>query len=86
MANALTQFTITDVIPGYCRVTFSNPPINLEDPFSLAGKAGRARVPAQCAQLAGSQIAQASVSPAPAATFQILVRQEPHDQGDPDTQ
>jgi hypothetical protein len=29
MANVLTQFTITEVIPGYWRVTFSNPPINL---------------------------------------------------------
>jgi enoyl-CoA hydratase/carnithine racemase len=35
MANALTQFTITEVIPGYWRVTFSNPPINLEDPDTI---------------------------------------------------
>src|ERR1700733_10755216 len=35
MANALTQFTVTDVTPGYWRVTFSNPPINLEDPDTI---------------------------------------------------
>src|SRR3984957_12251373 len=35
MANALTQFTITEVIPGYWQVTFSNPPINLEDPDTI---------------------------------------------------
>ena len=35
MANALTQFTITEVIPGYWRVTFSNPPLNLEDPDTI---------------------------------------------------
>ena len=35
MANALTQFTVTDVAPGYWRVTFSNPPINLEDPDTI---------------------------------------------------
>ena len=35
MANALTQFTITEVIPGYWRVTFSNPPINLQDPDTI---------------------------------------------------
>ena len=35
MANALTQFTVTDVAPGYWRVTFSNPPVNLEDPDTI---------------------------------------------------
>ena len=35
MANALTQFTISEAIPGYWRVTFSNPPINLEDPDTI---------------------------------------------------
>jgi enoyl-CoA hydratase/carnithine racemase len=32
MASALTQFTVTNAAPGYWRVTFWNPPINLEDP------------------------------------------------------
>jgi enoyl-CoA hydratase/carnithine racemase len=31
----LTQFTMAEVIPGYWRVTFSNPPINLEDPETI---------------------------------------------------
>jgi enoyl-CoA hydratase/carnithine racemase len=35
MANVLSQFTVTEVIPGYWRVTFSNPPINLEDPDTI---------------------------------------------------
>ena len=35
MTNALTQFTLSDVAPGYWRVTFSNPPINLEDPDTI---------------------------------------------------
>ena len=35
MASALTQFTVTDVSPGYWRVTFSNPPVNLEDPDTI---------------------------------------------------
>lgn len=35
MPNALTQFTVTDVAPGYWRVTFNNPPINLEDPDTI---------------------------------------------------
>ena len=35
MANVLSQFTTTEVIPGYWRVTFSNPPINLEDPDTI---------------------------------------------------
>ena len=35
MTNVLTQFTITDVAQGYWRVTFSNPPINLEDPDTI---------------------------------------------------
>ncbi len=33
--SALTQFSITEVTPGYWRVIFSNPPINLEDPDTL---------------------------------------------------
>jgi enoyl-CoA hydratase/carnithine racemase len=35
MATALTQFSITEVTPGYWRVTFSNPPINLQDPDTI---------------------------------------------------
>ena len=35
MATALTQFSITEVAPGYWRVTFSNPPINLQDPDTI---------------------------------------------------
>ena len=35
MASALTQFSVTVVAPGYWRVTFSNPPINLEDPDTI---------------------------------------------------
>jgi enoyl-CoA hydratase/carnithine racemase len=35
MVKELTQLTITDVLTGYWRVTFSNPPINLEDPDSI---------------------------------------------------
>jgi len=30
-----TQFTTTEVISGYWRVTFSNPPFNLEDPDTI---------------------------------------------------
>jgi enoyl-CoA hydratase/carnithine racemase len=39
-----TQFTITEVLPAYWRVTFSNPPVNLEDPDTireLQGLVGR---------------------------------------------
>src|ERR1700735_5602375 len=35
MPDVLTQFTITDVAPGYWRVTFRNPPVNLEDPDTI---------------------------------------------------
>ena len=35
MTSALTQFTVTDVAPGYWRVTFRNPPVNLEDPDTI---------------------------------------------------
>src|ERR1700733_3148684 len=44
MPDVLTQFTITDVAPGFWRVTFSNPPVNLEDPdtiFELQELVGR---------------------------------------------
>ena len=35
MANALTQFTVTEVAPGYWQISFSNPPVNLEDPDTI---------------------------------------------------
>jgi hypothetical protein len=35
MSAPLTQFTITEAAPGYWRVTFNNPPINLCDPETL---------------------------------------------------
>ena len=35
MTTELGQFAITDVSPGYWRVTFSNPPINLQDPDTI---------------------------------------------------
>ena len=35
MPTALNQLTITDVAPGYWRVTFRNPPINLQDPDTI---------------------------------------------------
>ena len=35
MTSALTQFTVTDVAPGYWQVTFRNPPVNLEDPDTI---------------------------------------------------
>ncbi|AAY35804.1 MULTISPECIES: enoyl-CoA hydratase/isomerase family protein [Pseudomonas] len=35
MRSLLTQFTITDVAPGYWRVTFNNPPLNFCDPDTL---------------------------------------------------
>src|ERR1700677_1625072 len=35
MTNELTQFAIAEVAPGYWRVAFSNPPVNLEDPDTI---------------------------------------------------
>jgi enoyl-CoA hydratase/carnithine racemase len=42
--DVLTQFTVTDAAPGYWRVIFRNPPVNLEDPdtiLELQGLVGR---------------------------------------------
>ncbi|MGD0638774.1 MAG: enoyl-CoA hydratase/isomerase family protein [Nitrososphaerales archaeon] len=35
MTRQLTQFTISEVMPAYWRVSFSNPPINLQDPDTI---------------------------------------------------
>src|SRR5271154_1397398 len=35
MTVKLTQFTISEVTPAYWRVSFSNPPINLQDPDTI---------------------------------------------------
>ncbi|MGD0312902.1 MAG: enoyl-CoA hydratase/isomerase family protein [Acidimicrobiales bacterium] len=35
MTSELTQFTINEVTPAYWQVTFSNPPINLQDPDTI---------------------------------------------------
>src|ERR1700734_712312 len=35
MTSELTQFTISEVTPAYWRVSFSNPPINLQDPDTI---------------------------------------------------
>src|ERR1700689_2602994 len=35
MNTELGQFAVTVVSPGYWRVTFSNPPINLQDPDTI---------------------------------------------------
>jgi enoyl-CoA hydratase/carnithine racemase len=35
MTKDLTQFTISEVSPAYWRVSFSNPPINLQDPDTI---------------------------------------------------
>src|SRR5277367_4750597 len=35
MTIELTQFTISEVTPAYWRVSFSNPPINLQDPDTI---------------------------------------------------
>jgi len=35
MTNELTQFTISEVTPAYWLVSFSNPPINLQDPDTI---------------------------------------------------
>src|SRR5580692_887460 len=35
MTTELTQFTINEVTPSYWRVSFSNPPINLQDPDTI---------------------------------------------------
>src|SRR5271169_6056134 len=35
MTEKLTQFTISEVTPAYWRVSFSNPPINLQDPDTI---------------------------------------------------
>jgi enoyl-CoA hydratase/carnithine racemase len=35
MERVLTQLAIAEVVTGYWRVTFSNPPINLEDPDTI---------------------------------------------------
>jgi enoyl-CoA hydratase/carnithine racemase len=35
MANDLTQFTVTEVSPAYWRLTFTNPPTNLQHPDTI---------------------------------------------------
>ena len=35
MTTELTQFTISEVLPAYWQVSFSNPPINLQDPDTI---------------------------------------------------
>ncbi|MCU1624525.1 MAG: enoyl-CoA hydratase [Frankiales bacterium] len=35
MTTELTQFTITEVTPAYWQVSFSNPPLNLQDPDTI---------------------------------------------------
>jgi enoyl-CoA hydratase/carnithine racemase len=35
MTTGLTQFTISEVTPAYWHVSFSNPPINLQDPDTI---------------------------------------------------
>ena len=35
MTSGLTQFTINEVTPAYWHVSFSNPPINLQDPDTI---------------------------------------------------
>jgi enoyl-CoA hydratase/carnithine racemase len=35
MTTELTQFTISEVTPAYWQVSFSNPPINLQDPDTI---------------------------------------------------
>jgi enoyl-CoA hydratase/carnithine racemase len=35
VTSALTQFTINQVTPAYWHISFSNPPINLQDPDTI---------------------------------------------------
>src|SRR5271155_6006524 len=35
MTTELSQFAISEVAPAYWRVSFSNPPINLQDPDTI---------------------------------------------------
>jgi hypothetical protein len=35
MTNELTQFTISEITPAYWQISFSNPPINLQDPDTI---------------------------------------------------